>query len=176
MKNIFSSFLVLSWIFFCDAPFASATADTIVKEDRLADAARSKDFGKKPWIVDIEDITLNNADFRVTKWTGTHLQMTLMTIAPGGEIGGEIHPHNDQFIRVESGRGRVIMGSSADNITFDHEVADDWAIFIPAGYWHNLLNPGNVELKIYALYGPPEHPEGTLHRTFEESENSHHDH
>ena len=134
-----------------------------------------KDHGGTPWITDIEKITLDNDLFRSAKWTGEHIQMTLMSIPPGGEIGGEIHPKNDQFIRIESGKGRVMMGMSKDDLIVDEKVSDDWALLIPAGYWHNLVNTGNAPLKLYAIYGPPEHPEGTVHKTYEESEKAHHD-
>ncbi len=134
----------------------------------------SEDRGKEPWVTDIEGITVENTLFREARWTGDHLQMTLMSIPVGGQIGGEVHHHNDQFIRIEQGTARVLMGESAENITFDKEVTDDWAVFIPAGYWHNMLNVGDVDLKVYSIYGPPEHPYGTVHATFKESEEAHH--
>ena len=135
---------------------------------------QTKDHGKAPWITDIEEITIENNLFRVAKWTGKHIQMTLMSIPPGGEIGGEIHSGNDQFIRIESGTGRVMMGKTEHDLVIDEEIRDDWAVLIPAGYWHNIINTGDVPLKIYAIYGPPEHPHGTIHHTFEESEADHH--
>lgn len=134
----------------------------------------TKDYGKEPWVVDIEDLTENNENFRQTKWTGDYLQMTVMSIEPGGEIGLEVHEDGDQFIRVEEGQARVVMGPSRDEITFDRKVSDDWAIFIPAGAWHNIINIGDEALKVYVIYAPPEHPAKTLHKTFEESEADHH--
>lgn len=135
---------------------------------------RGKDRGGEPWIVDIEELTEGNEHFRVARWTGKRLQMTVMSISPGGEIGLEVHPDGDQFIRVEEGEGRVVMGKTEDNLNFDKKVADDWAIFIPAGYWHNVINTGKTPLKVYVLYAPPEHPVGTIHKTFEEAEADHH--
>jgi mannose-6-phosphate isomerase-like protein (cupin superfamily) len=136
----------------------------------------SEDRGKDPWVVDIEEITIQNTHFRAAKWTGENLQMTLMSIPVGGQIGGEKHPYTDQFIRIESGTARVLMGDSEENITFDEEVSDDWAIFVPAGSWHNLLNTGETDVKVYSIYSPPEHPKNTLHLTFEDSEEAHHHH
>ncbi|MFA6637039.1 MAG: cupin domain-containing protein [Candidatus Omnitrophota bacterium] len=133
----------------------------------------SEDRGKDPWVVDIEEITTQNTHFRAAKWTGDNLQMTLMSIPVGGHIGGEKHSFTDQFIRVESGTARVLMGDSAENITFNEEVSDDWAIFVPAGSWHNLINTGKTDVKVYTIYSPPEHPESTLHLTFEDSEEAH---
>ena len=134
------------------------------------------DHGEKPWVVDIEELTKENPHFREVKWTGKFLQMTLMSIAVGGEIGLEKHDNNDQFIRIEQGQARVLMGSSKDDLSFDEEVSDDWAIFIPAGYWHNVKNTGDEELKLYSIYAPAEHKPGEVHATFEEAEAAHHHH
>lgn len=132
-----------------------------------------KDYGSQPWVVDIEDLTVKNENFRTTKWTGNNLQMTVMSIKPRGEIGLEKHDKGDQFIRVEQGEARVVMGKSKDKMTFNKKVSDDWAIFVPAGFWHNIINEGNKPLKVYVIYAPPEHRAGTIHKTFEESEAAH---
>ncbi len=132
-----------------------------------------KDNGKQPWVVDIENLTVKNENFRSSHWTGRNLQMTVMSLKPGEEIGLEKHDKNDQFIRVEKGNARVVMGVSKDKMTFDKKVSDDWAIFIPAGFWHNIINEGDKPLKVYVIYAHPEHPAGTLHRTFKESEAAH---
>jgi mannose-6-phosphate isomerase-like protein (cupin superfamily) len=134
---------------------------------------KAKDYGKQPWVVDIEDLTEKNDHFRTAKWTGKNLQMTVMSVKPRGEIGLEKHDKGDQFIRVEKGEARVLMGKSKDKMTFDKRVSDDWAIFIPEGFWHNIINEGDKPLKVYVIYAPPEHPAGTLHKTFEESEAAH---
>jgi mannose-6-phosphate isomerase-like protein (cupin superfamily) len=133
----------------------------------------AKDYGKQPWVVNIDELTVKNENFRTTKWTGQNLQMTVMSVKPGGEIGLEKHDTGDQFIRIEEGTARVVMGISKDKMTFDKKVSSDWAIFIPSGYWHNIINTGNKPLKVYVIYAPPEHPSGTLHKTFEESEAAH---
>jgi mannose-6-phosphate isomerase-like protein (cupin superfamily) len=141
-----------------------------------APEADTKDQGKKPWVVDIEKLTKENSKFRVAKWTGTLLQMTVMSIPVGGEIGLEVHPKNEQFIRVEEGKARVLMGPSKDDLSFRKEVEDDWAIFIPAGLWHNVVNIGDKPLKVYAIYAPAEHPAGTVHATAEEGAADEHHH
>jgi len=115
-----------------------------------------EDFGKNPYVVDLEDITTNNTNFRTTKWTGNDLQMTLMSIED--EIGLERHEKGDQFIRVEQGVGKVVMGLDKDNLDYEQEIEDDYAIFVPEGYYHNIINTGDEPLKVYALYAPPEHP------------------
>jgi mannose-6-phosphate isomerase-like protein (cupin superfamily) len=135
--------------------------------------AVEKDYGKHPWVVNIEDMTVKNEYFRAAKWTGQYLQMTVMSLKPGEEIGLEKHDQGDQFIRVEKGNARVVMGLSKDKMTFDKKVSDDWAIFIPSGFWHNIINEGDKPLKVYVIYAPPEHPAGTLHRTSKESEAVH---
>lgn len=129
------------------------------------------DHGKKPYVLDIEKETVGNDTFRTTLWTGDHLQLTVMSIKPGDDIGLEVHPDNDQFLRVEQGRGRCQMGPAEDDLPFDEEVSDDWAILVPAGTWHNVTNIGDEDLKVYALYGPPDHVPGTVHPTHEDAEN-----
>ena len=124
-----------------------------------------QDHGTKPWVVNIEELTTSNQNFRTTWWTGKQLQMTVMSIQPGEDIGLEIHQKGDQFIRVEEGTARVQMGTSKTNLSYDKTVGDDWAMFIPEGYWHNITNAGKEELKVYVLYAPPEHPAGTVHPT-----------
>ena len=98
-------------------------------------------------------------------------------VGPGEDIGREAHDHNDQFIRIEQGSARVELGAAEDRVDETYEVGDDWAAIIPAGVWHNVVNTGDGELKLYSLYSPPEHPDGTVHRTkaeAEEAERSHH--
>ena len=125
----------------------------------------NKDRGKEPCVVDIESKTLANDNFRTTLWTGAHLQLTLMSIPVGGDIGLEVHPKNDQFLRVEQGKGRVQMGPKKSDLNFERDVEDDWAILVPAGTWHNVTNIGDEPLKVYALYGPADPVPGTVHKT-----------
>jgi len=129
-----------------------------------------KDFGAMPYVVDIEEATEQNTNYRTALWTGKHLQLTLMSIPVGGEIGLEVHPEVDQFLRLEEGRGRVQMGKSEDNLDFDKEISDDWVVLVPAGMWHNITNVGDEPLKIYSIYAPPEHPHGTVHATRAEAD------
>ncbi len=126
------------------------------------------------WIGDIERATLQNEAFRTVLFTGEHVQLTVMRLAPGEDIGREAHPHLDQFLRIESGRGRVEFGPSEQMIEETHDVADDWAIIIPAGIWHNVVNTGEDDMKLYSLYSPPEHPDGVIHRTKAEAEAAEH--
>lgn len=134
------------------------------------DYTTAEDHGGEPYVVDIEEETLRNDEFRVTLWTGRHLQLTVMSIEPGDDIGLEVHPENDQFLRVESGRGRCQMGPSEDDLPFVRDVEDDNVILVPAGTWHNVTNTGEEPLKVYALYGPPDHEPGTEHPTHEDAE------
>jgi len=138
--------------------------------------SRSEDAGPEPFVVDIEEATLGNENYRTTLWTGSHLQMTVMNITPGHDIGLEVHDHGDQFLRVEAGRARVQMGPTKDDLSFDREVGDDWVILVPAGSWHNVTNVGDEPLKIYALYAPPEHPRGAVHATKADADAAEHDH
>lgn len=131
------------------------------------------DQGTKPWVIDMEQETLDNTNFRTTMWTGKHLQMTVMEIPVGGDIGLEVHHGIDQFLRVEQGTGKCQMGPSEDNLNFEEEVGHDSAIFVPDGVWHNVTNIGDEDLKVYSLYAPPEHAHGTVHPT---KADDHHDH
>jgi mannose-6-phosphate isomerase-like protein (cupin superfamily) len=88
------------------------------------------------WVGDIERTTLENETFRTVIHTGEHAQLTVMRLAPGEDIGREAHPHLDQFLRIESGTGRVEFGRSEDGVDETHDVEDDWAIIVPAGVWH----------------------------------------
>ncbi|QCH26484.1 cupin domain-containing protein [Clostridium tyrobutyricum] len=128
------------------------------------------DYGPQPFVVDIDKATKQNNNFRTALWTGSHLQLTLMSINPGDDIGLEMHPNVDQFIRVEEGNGIVRMGNSRNNLDFEERVEDDFAIIIPAGKWHNVINTGNKPLKVYSIYAPPNHPHSTVHVTKEDAE------
>lgn len=136
----------------------------------------TRDYGPEPYVVNIHRATVQNPYFRNTLWTGKYLQLTLMSIPVGGEIGLEAHPDVDQFIRLEAGYGLVMMGKSPANLNFQTNVTAGYAIFIPAGTYHNLINVGNTPIKLYSIYAPPEHPRGTVHETKEiaDAEEGHH--
>lgn len=140
----------------------------------MSDSKKFEDRGPNPFVVNIEDATLENRNYRTTLWSGKYLQMTLMSIPPGGDIGLEVHHDHDQFLRVEAGKARVQMGPAKDDLSFDQEVGDDWVILVPAGSWHNVTNIGDVPLQVYSLYGPPEHAHGTVHATKEEADAAEH--
>ncbi|MCL2357045.1 MAG: cupin domain-containing protein [Defluviitaleaceae bacterium] len=123
------------------------------------------DYGPSPFIVNIEDATLANDYYRQTLWTGPHMQSTLMTIPEGGDIGLEVHPDNDQFLRLEQGQGLVQMGPAENNLPMRQTVFANSAIFVPAGTWHNITNIGTEPMKLYVIYSPPHHPPGTVHAT-----------
>lgn len=124
-----------------------------------------KDYGPEPFVVNINEATKQNNTYRTALWTGNHLQVTLMSLNVGEDIGLEMHSNVDQFLRVEQGQGIVQMGKSKYNLDFRRNIFDDTAIMIPAGTWHNVLNTGNVPLKLYSIYAPPNHPFGTVHVT-----------
>lgn len=128
------------------------------------------------WVDDIERATLDNTDFRRVLHTGEHAQLTVMSLQPGEEIGLEVHQHNDQFLRIEQGRARLDLGDAKDNLDESHEVEADWAFIVPAGTWHNVTNIEDGELKLYSIYSPPEHPDGTVHATKAEADAAEHDH
>ena len=136
--------------------------------------ADTNDYGPQPFVFNIEEATVENDKFRVAKWTGSNLQMTLMSIEPGDDIGLEVHDDHDQFLRIEQGDAKVVMGPAEDNLDFEAEAHDDFAIFVPAGSWHNVINTGSVPLKVYSIYAPSEHAHGTVHETKAEADAAEH--
>lgn len=122
----------------------------------------------KGYITNIERDTLENTDYRRVLYTGKNSQLVLMSIDPGDEIGEEVH-HLDQFIRIEAGRARLVL----DGV--EHEVEDDWAFIIPAGTRHNVVNTGDVPLKLYSIYSPPEHKDGIVQATKADEKEEHFD-
>ena len=118
------------------------------------------------YVADIEDLTLDNVDFRQVLYTGKHLQLVLMALKPGEEIGSEIHADHDQFFRIEKGKGEVWIDGERTKIKRDD------AIIVPAGARHNVVNTGAKSLKLYTLYAPPEHHDGVVRTTKAEAEAS----
>jgi mannose-6-phosphate isomerase-like protein (cupin superfamily) len=106
---------------------------------------------KTPYVNNIDKDTIGNENFRKVVFTGKHLQLVLMSIPVGEEIGGEVHDSVDQFIRIERGQAKAIIDDQV------YEIGDDFAITIPAGSKHNIINTGDEPLKIYSIYAPPEH-------------------
>jgi mannose-6-phosphate isomerase-like protein (cupin superfamily) len=131
---------------------------------------------KLAWVDDIERVTLENSHFRAVINTGAHAQLTVMRLGVGEEIGWESHPHLDQFLRIEQGKARLDLGRTEDTVDENHAIEDDWAIIVPAGVWHNVVNTGDTDVKLYSIYSPPEHPPGTVHRTKAEADAAEHDH
>ena len=123
----------------------------------------------KGYCDDIEKQTTSNADFRRVLYTGKNLQLVLMTLQPGDEIGSEVHEDRDQFFRFEEGEGVVVIDGK------ENPVEDGTGVIVPAGARHNVINRGNAPLKLYTLYGPPEHKDGIVQSTKAEADARHHD-
>lgn len=117
------------------------------------------------WTADIQKLTKDNENFRTVVYTGKHTQLTLMCLRPGEDIGWESHGHLDQFLRLEQGTARLDLGNTEDGVDESHDISDDWALIVPAGIWHNVTNTGDDDVKLYSLYSPPEHLDGTVHVT-----------
>lgn len=130
------------------------------------------DYGPEPFTINIQKATCKNNNFRTALWTGNHLQLTLMSIPVGGEIGLEMHEDTDQFLRLESGRAVVKMGSCEDKLNFQKCISANEAVFVPAGTWHNIINSGQQQLKMYSIYAPPKHPHGTVHKAKADADKS----
>jgi len=113
----------------------------------------------KGFVDNIEKLTTDNDNFRKVLYTGQYMQLVLMTLKPGEEIGAEVHEGHDQFFRVEEGSGEVIIDGQS------RAIKDDDAVIVPAGARHNVVNNGDQPLKLYTIYGPPEHRDGVVHAT-----------
>jgi mannose-6-phosphate isomerase-like protein (cupin superfamily) len=125
----------------------------------------------KGYVDNIELRTVENEDFRRVLYTGEHLQLVLMTLPPGCDIGEEVHEDRDQFFRIEEGEGEIRIDGVANR------VEDDFAVIVPAGARHNVINTGDAPLRLYTIYGPPEHRDKVVHKTREDAERDHdHDH
>jgi mannose-6-phosphate isomerase-like protein (cupin superfamily) len=122
---------------------------------------------KKGYVDNIDKATVANEDFRRVLYTGEHLQLVLMTLQPGEEIGAETHEDRDQFFRIEEGSGEIHIDGKANR------VEDDFAVIVPAGALHNVVNTGDRPLRLYTIYGPPEHVDGTVHRTKADADAAH---
>ena len=120
-------------------------------------SARIKDIGPRPQSFDIERASKENTDYRSVAWSGRYLQVTLMSIPVGSDIGLESHPETDQFLRLDAGKGRVQMGITKDELTFDQEVTDGWCVLVPSGTWHNITNIGTTPMQLYTIYAPAHH-------------------
>lgn len=118
---------------------------------------------KKGYIINIESETIANDNFRKVLYTAPHSQLVLMSLKAGEDIGMEIHSDNDQFFRVEKGQGKIIIDGN------EYDVSDGFAIVIPAGSEHNVINTGSDSLKLYTIYSPAHHRDRVLHATKEET-------
>jgi len=124
-----------------------------------------EDIGPQPQSFDIERATKGNKNYRTVAWSGRYLQVTLMSIPVGGDIGLEAHPETDQFLRLDAGSGRVQMGTARNRLTFEKEVSDGWCVLVPAGTWHNITNIGATPMQVYAIYAPAHHSPGKVQAT-----------
>lgn len=149
----------------CPCPMCQQTRQAWWNQEVKQSLLNLKDHGKQPFVINIEEAAEQNKNFRTALWTGEHFQVTLMNIKPGEDVGLEVHPDTDQFLRIEEGRGLVQMGKSENELTFQRRVGEDDAIMVPAGTWHNLTNTGRKPLQLYSIYAPPEHPANTVHQT-----------
>jgi mannose-6-phosphate isomerase-like protein (cupin superfamily) len=134
-----------------------------------------KDIGPLPQSFNIEEATRGNRNYRTVAWSGRYLQVTLMSIPVGGDIGLEAHPETDQFLRLDAGSGKVQMGSDKDQLTFEEDVSNGWCILVPAGTWHNITNTGVTPMQVYAIYAPAHHAAGKVQATASAAESDKND-
>jgi mannose-6-phosphate isomerase-like protein (cupin superfamily) len=126
----------------------------------------NQELPMKGFVADIEDLIESNADFRHVLYTGKHLQLVLMSLLPGEDIGEETHDDRDRFFRIEKGKGEVLIDGKRSKIKSDD------AVVVPAGARHNIVNTGEEPLRLYTLYGPPNHLDGFAGATKAQAEKS----
>ena len=143
--------------------------DNIVFDNRFNynNLMSNNDF--QPFVFNIDEYTRFNNNFRTTIWTGRYLQVTLMSIPVKETIGLEIHPNNDQFLKVVSGDAIVQMGKNRNNLTYQRRVKEGYAVIVPSNTYHNIINVGNRPLKLYSIYAPIKHKPKTIHKTKKEA-------
>lgn len=112
------------------------------------------------FVKDIESLTVKNKYFRHVLFTGKYAQLVVMSLKPGEDIGDEVHKTVDQFFRIESGQARFVFNEKEV-----HNVKAGAGVLIPAGTWHNVINTGKKDLKLYTIYSPPNHPDGVIRKT-----------
>jgi len=131
----------------------------------LHTAYRIQDIGPQPQSFDVERATKDNTDYRSVAWSGRYLQLTLMAIPAGGEIGLEVHPETDQFLRLDAGSGRVQMGPAKENLPFTMDVTDGWCVLVRGGTGQNITNTGTTPMHVYTIYAPAHHAPGKVQAT-----------
>lgn len=153
----------------CNSNPDQESSDIRIQDRELNAVPKTLQPEADPFVVDIEQATLGNENYRKVSWTGEHMQLVFMSLAPGEEIHLEKHDDLDQFIRLEQGQAQIRMGQTRDELTFESNMVEDWAALIPAGFYHHVKNIGDTTLKLYTLYGPGAHPEETVHKTYQEA-------
>jgi mannose-6-phosphate isomerase-like protein (cupin superfamily) len=128
------------------------------------------DNGPQPNAFDLESATKENSNYRTVAWSGRYLQVTLMSIPVGSSIGLEAHPDTDQFIRLDAGKGHVTMGPTEDDLSFQLDVEDGWSVQVPAGTWHDIINTGDEDMRLYVIYAPTHHTAGIVQKTSADAE------
>lgn len=175
MKKYLLITVFTTLIISCQSP-NNNQENQINSSQKLKEEVVLKDYGANPLVINIEDYTLENEDFRTAIWTGDHFQLTVMSVPVGGEVGLEVHHDIEQFLRIEQGNAEVLMGDTETQLSFTKKISDDDIIIVPAGKWHNVINVGTVPLKLYSIYAKPEHPFGTIHKNKAESDEAHEAH
>jgi mannose-6-phosphate isomerase-like protein (cupin superfamily) len=166
---LFSNLILALFLVSCNESQGQKYHSTTVQTEEQVAVPQEVKPKAKPFALDIEKGTMENENYREVSWTGEYMQLVFMSIAPGGKIDLEVHNELDQFIRVEQGKAQILLGENRDELNIEKNAEEDWAVLIPAGYWHIVENTGKTPLKIYVLYSPASHPEGIVHEDYEEA-------
>ncbi len=137
--------------------------------DYLNDTTNIIDHGPTPFVTDLKQDTISNTYFRAARWTCKNMQLTLMSVPVDSDIGLDVHQTSDQFFYIEQGNALVVMGNCPDCLQYQARITENYAVLVPAGIWHNIINSGSIPLKMFTIYAPSLHPHGSIYRTKEEA-------
>lgn len=130
----------------------------------------SIDQGARPFVTNLNQDAINNTYFRATRWTCKNMQLTLMSVPIDSDIGLDVHLNSDQLFYIERGSALVLMGRCQECLDYQSQIYNDYTVLVPAGIWHNIINTGHDELKMFSIYAPSLHPHGSIYESKEEEE------
>ncbi|NLL77375.1 MAG: cupin domain-containing protein [Clostridiales bacterium] len=138
--------------------------------DYYTDTSNDFDQGARPFVTNLRQDTINNNYFITTRWTCRNMQLILMSVPINSDVGANVHQASDQFLYIEQGSALVVMGTCMDCLSYQARVTDNYAIIVPAGIWHNIINTGTIDLKMFSIYAPSMYSHGSIYPTKEDAD------
>lgn len=170
IKTVFLLFSIVVSLNSCNGNPGEERTDSAPENPELNEVPESLLPEAEPLAINLEEATVNNQNFREVIWTGDHMQLVLLSLEPGEEIAMEMHEDLNQLLKIEKGQAQILIGPSRDELNFEREVQEDWAVLIPANHYHSVKNTGEGPLKLYTLFAPGAYPQNEVVETLEETE------